>query len=643
MLRIVRMSLPCRQGIHFLPEIPMVDKRAQELIDLGNRLYRTKLPFDGLCQELAWQFAPDLADFTRKIVLGEEWNDHVMDSYPIQASRDLSNSLSAMLRPKDRPWFKCTTLDDEMDADEENARFLEYLTKTIRSNLYNPRAKFVRATKEADRFYVNFGQAIIQIDEDHSRTHLIFRNRHLRDACWLENRLGDVDHLHIKEPMTARQMIRQYRAQWDKIHQSVKKAADEEPNKEFDVRLVCMPRDEYDYSPTMDPRKLRGMVKARKVRTPFVLIHIDATNNLILKEEGRVAFPFVVPRWHRFANFQYAFSPATMPGLSDARMSQMLAQILMEAGEKAVNPPLLARENVIREANLQAGAISWADIEYDEKLTDAMTPLSTVTGHMATGFEMRKHVHEMIGKSFFLDKLTLPEAGSQMTATEVQRRLEEHVRNLLPLFEPMEVEYNTKLLDTVFTYLRSMQKFDWAQMPKSMIGADIAWSFESPIQQAQLRLMVEQAKATWEVEAIAMKFGAEPQTNTSLVARDAVRGVGGPATWRLSPEEMQAIAAQKQQAQTMQGLMQMVGGGAEVAGKVGEAATKLRDGGVLPPPGSGGADQGAGAGNPMAALMGAMGGGGAPGAVPGAGAPMAPGGLPIAPVDPSADLGAVAA
>ena len=102
------------------------DLRALELISLGDKLYTEKTQLDSLCQELAWQFAPDLASFTTKLILGQDFAIDRMDSFPEQMSRELSNQLSAMLRPTDRPWFKTTTLERKrLDADEDNARYLE--------------------------------------------------------------------------------------------------------------------------------------------------------------------------------------------------------------------------------------------------------------------------------------------------------------------------------------------------------------------------------------------------------------------------------------------------------------------------------------------------------------------------------------
>ena len=101
------------------------DARAVELISLGDQLYTEKRQLDSLSQEIAWQFCPDLASFTNKLVLGQDFDIDRMDSSPEQVSRELSNQLSAMLRPTDRDWFKVTTLNEEIDADEANARYLE--------------------------------------------------------------------------------------------------------------------------------------------------------------------------------------------------------------------------------------------------------------------------------------------------------------------------------------------------------------------------------------------------------------------------------------------------------------------------------------------------------------------------------------
>lgn len=583
------------------------DQRALELLSLGEKLYTEKKQFDSLCQEIAWQFAPDLASFTTKLILGQDFAIDRMDSFPEQMSRELSNQLSAMLRRTDQPWFRVTTLNEEIDADEDNARYLEYVGRTIRQALYDPRSKFIRATKLADRFFVNFGQAVISVEEaPETRDHLFFRTYHLKDCAWLENKLGDVDHLHRKERITARKMMQRFHK--DRIAPQVKEAAEKTPNKEFEMRVVVLPADEYD-------ELSDGESKRNNKKLPYVAVYIDVENQRVIRESGMPEFPYVVPRWNMFAESQYAFSPCTMAALPDARMSQMMNQILLEAGEKAIDPPLIAKQEiVIGEPNIQAGGISWVDLEHDASLKEALDAIR-LEPDMKTGFEMRKDLREMLGKAFFVDKLILPEPSPRMTAYEVGRRLEDHVRNLLPLFEPMQIEYNTKLLDKSYATLSNMKVFKTdgsngtPPLPQALAAADVTWTFESPIQSAQDQILVEYFKGALELVGLGMQAGATANPlKTDKALRDAVRGMGTPATWRKDQAEFDQEAQQLAQQKAMMEAAQQLGGAAQIAKTAGEAGSALGEAGQtlgLLPPAAQKIVQGSAQGSPE--LAGAMG------------------------------------
>ena len=555
------------------------DARALELISLGDKLWSDKRQYDSLCQELAWQFCPDLASFTTKLVLGQDFAVDRMDSFPEQISRELTNQLSAMLRPSDRPWFRTTTLSDSIDSNEDNARYLEYVTAAMRRALYDPRSKFIRATKEADRFYVNFGQAVLSCEEaPGTREHLYFRNYHIKDCSWLENDVGEVDTLHRKEMITARAMAMKFQQRSDRLSEEVKEAAEKTPHREFEMRIIVMPAKDYDLS---GPASKRGRRKL-----PFTIVYVDAQNGRVIREGGLPDFIYIVPRWQMFAHFQYAFSPCSMVALPDARMSQMMAQILLEAGEKAIDPPLVAKQEVvIGEPNIQAGGISWIDIEHDDNLKNALDAIK-LDPNMTVGFEMRKDLREMLSKAFYIDKLALPEPESRTTAYEIGRRLEEHVRNLLPLFEPMQIEYNTRILDKAYSTLANMRAFtvDGSRgappLPPELSGADVTWSFESPIQRAQDQILVEYFKGSLELAGLGLQAGAKANPlDVDRALRDAIRGIGTPATWRKTPQEMEQEAQQLAQMKQLQMLTGAIGQAADIGSKIGDAGQKL---GLLP-------------------------------------------------------------
>ncbi len=581
------------------------DGRAKDIVDLGNHLYTKKRPIDGLHQEIAWQFCPDLASFTSPLEFGEDWGVDRMDGYPEQVSRELSNQFSSMLRPFGQPWFKQSTGDDEADADTDNARFLEYLTNVTRRGIYHPKSNFIGATKEADRFYVNFGQAVISCEEAPStRDHLYFRNHHIKDCAWLDNELGIVDHLHRKQKMTARAMKRAFRE--DSLHPAIIKAARLEPYREFEVRFVSMPTEEYD-----DFTSGEAKGKSKGKRHPYVLCILDVDNCRIIRDSGLPVFNYAVPRWVRMTGSQYAFSPASMPALADARMAQMLSQILLESGEKAVDPPLIGKqEMVIGQPNIAAGGISWVDVDHDGKLSDSLEVLK-LDADMRVGFQMRVDLREMLSKAFFLDKLNLPESGAkEMTAFEVARRLEEHVRNLLPLIGPVQADYSSPVLDLSYALLVNMRQIDFSRMPDAMNEIDTIWTFESPLQQAQSRLLVEQFNETANLLAVGAEMGVKSAPiHIDKALRDAVRGVGGPASWRKTAEEEQAEAEANEQQAELQNTIGMVGQGAQAAEQVGKAGQAV---GLIPPPAKPGAPQVGGPPPASGALPAPSGGAGAP-------------------------------
>lgn len=554
------------------------DARAQELVDLGNKLFTKKEPLNSLMQEIALQFFPVRATFMdNRDYLGRDVSDHLQDSFPTLVRRELGNSLSATLRPRSQNWFKATTMDDDVDAEPANARYLEYITKVVRNAIYDPRAMFIRATKEGDHDFITFGQTVLSVEESNDRSHLYFRAHHLRDCAWLENAEGVIDHMHRKDRMSARMMVRAFGD--NKVHQTVKDAYHKDPSTEFNVRFVMMPTDEYDYIGK------EGKTSSGKKRHPFCGLYIDADNMTVLAERPAPDFIFVVPRWQTLPGLQYAVSPATSVALPDGRLAQAMGLMILEAGEKAIDPPIIAAEEVIREVNLQAGAITWADLATDRKIGDVAQPFH-INPDMRTAFAMRADLREMLTKAFFIDKLKLPETGPDMTATEIRARLEEHVRNLLPLFEPMEHEYNMRLLDRTFERLRSMDRFATNLMPDALSKANITWGFKNPLQEASERLLKSQFMEAIEIEAVAQKAGVRTARINAPVARDgAIRGIGGPAKWLRSDEEMIDEAKKAEEAEIAEKVAQQAAMAAQVGQQGGDAIQSLQQAGVLRHPG----------------------------------------------------------
>src|SRR5262249_1573305 len=113
-----------------------------------------------------------------------------------------------------------------------------------------------------------------------------------------------------------------------------------------------------------------------KVNTPFTSIYYDVDHDTVLEEVPSFDLFYSIERWQTVSGSQYAFSPATVAALPEARLLQAMTWTLLEAGEKATNPPLIANQNIFRsDVAMYAGGLTWVDME-DGKLADYLHVLT---------------------------------------------------------------------------------------------------------------------------------------------------------------------------------------------------------------------------------------------------------------------------
>jgi hypothetical protein len=248
---------------------------------------------------------------------------------------------------------------------------------------------------------------------------------------------------------------------------------------------------------------------------------------------------------------------------------------LLEAGEKHTNPPMIAVQEAIRsDISIYAGGITWVDSAYDERLGEVLRPLIQDKSGMPLGMEMAQATRMMISEAFYLNKLTLPQRAPEMTAYEVGQRIQQYIRDALPLFEPMEMEYNGAICEETFSLLLRAGAFGSPfDLPKQLQGKNIEFRFESPLHEA-----IEKEKGNRFMEAQQFIAGAiqlDPSTalivDTKQALRDVLDAIGVPAKWVNSEEEVAAVVKQHEQQQQAATLLAGMQQGADVAKTTAEA------------------------------------------------------------------------
>lgn len=549
--------------------------RCQDLVQQGDRLFSQRAPLHSLWQSTADQFYPERANFTRQFSQGEEFAQHLMTGFPVMCRRDLANQFHAMLRPRQKPWFHARTQSERVNKDAGALKWLDRATDIMRTFMYEGPAQFVRATSQGDHDFACFGQAVIQPTPNKAMDGLLFRNWHLRDVVWEENGEFIVDTLHRNWNAQARVLARLFP---DTVSPQVKAALEKEPYREFKCRHIVLPGEEYDLT--------EGPVGKRK-RPAFVSLYIDCENDVVLEEKPALSLGYVIPRWQTVSGSQYAYSPATVVSIADARLLQQITMTLLEAGQKAVDPPMIGVAEAIQGGlNLYAGGTTWADAEYDERMGEVLRPAygPNYGRDLNWGVDREQRIEAAIKNAFYLNQINLPDVSKDMTAYETQKRVEEYVRRALPLFEPMETEYNGALCNETFDLLMRFNAFGpREEIPDVLRGQEIRFVFDSPLQSAN-----DRAKADAVVGA-ANLLGAvaaiDPSVRVNVdwdgAFRAALPAVGLDNEFIVDEQQaMQAKMAAAQQA-AMQNMANMVGQGADVAQRVGAAGQQLQEAGMM--------------------------------------------------------------
>jgi hypothetical protein len=559
----------------------MTSTLARELCNRGKRVFDVREPMLGYWNELARNFNPVRGDFLSDHNFGEDFGAHLFDDGPVTLRRDLANSFAAMLRPRNQRWFRPKIKDKRIQESAGVADWLDAAGEIMWNWIYEDVAAFVTATKSADHDFATFGNCVLSADVNRRRDGLIYRHYHLRDCGWLENSEGQVDTI-FREMKLAARLIRQ---KWPKaaLNQEITKALGDNPEREFTIWHVMMPMEDYLNTEGADEKVNRG----RRGGYSWCSVYIDKDHTEVIEASGSMRFKYIVARWHPVQGWPYAISPATSDSLPAARQLQAMARTGIEALEKSVDPPSKARDKAIRgDINLFAGGITWFDDSVDEREGKSFELLD-VGKNAVLGLQAIDQARLRLADAMFVTKLTMPTERAK-TAYETQRIWEEQLRAAVPLFEPVEQNYNAPLLSETWEILLEVGAFGnrlrdgtIEGMPDGLKGREFTWSFSNPIQEAQERVKAQtfQVAASISMAARQLDPAAGADFDVRVAGRDAMRGAGAPEDWIVDKDEADEAAEAIGQQQQIAQAATMAGAAGDAAGMVGDGLEKL--GGVI--------------------------------------------------------------
>lgn len=524
----------------------MADDNAVELVKRGDSRFAKRQSLDSFRQEVALNFCPWLASWTTEINLGDDFASHLIDGTPLLLARDFKSQVGSMLRPAGKQWFWHRTAHDDLNADRDTRDYLDWRSRQMMRILFDHVTGAQRALEQADGFFAWFGDAVLSIDYGRDLTSLRLRNWHTKDCVWAVGEENKVDTISRREMVPARVLKARYGEA--KLHETIKRACDLDPDQTFEVRHEVLPAEEYDAYAKGDMKRADG----------FASVWIDVTHKTVLREASQPTFRYVVPRWVTMSHTAYAISPATTIALPDARLIQQQALAILEAAEKQVNPPVVAAAETFRGTpQLKPYTINYYDRAYDTR-TGAPLEVLELGKHFKLGVESLLRTEHQITRAFYLDVLRMPDTRRTKSIPEVQFQIDEYVRAALPLFAPMQAEYNETLLREVDGMIAAAGGYKARKPPQSLKNEPIQYAWDNPLtdmmerQKVQMVAEVSQIGQTLAaLEAAAAQAPSLKQINPAKALRETVVALGA-SQWLLSEREAAAEQAAMQKQMAMQ-------------------------------------------------------------------------------------------
>ena len=467
---------------------------------------------DQQLEDITRIMAPRLIGFTSAPIDGDIRTEEIFDSTPMTAARSLANAVSSILFTDD--FFSLGTESGIEEEDREARIWLDEATKRQQKSMDNPKARFKQTIGEVTFSLVTLGTAPFFVGLDLTKTRLSYQSIFLKDSFIGQTSEGFTNRIFRRWEAEAWKINEFFK---DKPGPAVAEAMqDNKENTKFEYVHVVMPR--------KSGKKGALLSKNR----PFTGDWIEVKTETRVEVGGFNNFPYVVPRWDTTSGEPYGRSPA-MIALPDALTLQAMSETLLESGQRAADPPLLIPNDGVFDApNTVPGGLVPYDVDIARELGRIpITPLDVGTNLPITR-DMQNDTRDQVLNAFFRNVFNLPIGGPQMTATEVNARRQEFLREVGGVFGRLNADYVAPTVELTFEAMLEAGAFP--EIPLSLQGQDVKFTYRDPINAVREQIESSQLHAVVLETAELAQASGRPDLvenfNLDLISRDKIPAMG---------------------------------------------------------------------------------------------------------------------
>lgn len=457
---------------------------------LKRRYDALKTSTERVNREAHWQqigevISPRNLDFVGMRTPGEKKMNQVYDETGIHANEMLASGLHGMATNPASKWFSLRIVGKKQIEDgsridlndiPEVQKYLSDVEDILWAKIYQPGTNFTSSLHESYLDLGAFGTSIMFIGQ-RDNGGLLFETRSLAECIIAENHEGKVDTVFRRTKYTVRQMMQMARHPklnpdgWD-ISPKVRELYSQQ---KYDDPVWVIH--------AVFPRADRDPTRKGPDDMPWASCYFEETDFHELEKGGFPEFPYLVPRWSKYAGEVYGRSPG-MTALPSVRMLQAMAITVIKAAQKVVDPPLWLRDDgVIGQTRTVPGGINY----WRGNPNDGVMLQPTAGQALPITLEMMEELRNRIRTTFYTN-IMQSSNDKEMTAYETAQLQADRMRLMGPMIGRLEGEKLGPMIDRIFGMLS--RSGDLPTPPKIIQDEDFTVEYVSPIATAQKQMSV---------------------------------------------------------------------------------------------------------------------------------------------------------
>lgn len=503
--------------------------------------------WDAKWDEIARRIWPAAMEFqgraksTRSSGGGEKRTAEILDATGALALERFAAILESINTPQSDIWHELQSSKDFLKKDHAAKAWYEDVNTILWNERRRAQAGYQTQMQDGYKSIGAFGGCPLYIDA-HPEGGLRYRYVHVNQLYIETDHVGRVDTIYRVFPLTARQAVQQF---GDRAGERVRSAIQNgRPFHDFDFLQVIRPQNDRDPS-ALGPRGMR-----------YQGIYIGMEDRQLIREEGFEEMPLLYSRWSPGPSEVYGRSVAEM-ALPHIKTANAMQKTHLSAGEKALNPPLLAPDESAwmqggRTIDLRPGGVTYGAIDMQGR--PMLQPLSTGTN--VPLLETMLETERGVIKDWFyvsLFQAILEDPKANVTATYWLQRAQEKGDLIAPPMARLQTELYGPQIDRELSLLARQGRIP--PPPPSVIEAGAEYDIEYVNEAARLQNSRKVLGIRNTIDLQAALAPLDPRAALKLKLDEAIEVIadyeGVPTELVRTTEEIDAIVAQQQQAQAM--------------------------------------------------------------------------------------------